>query len=202
MTVLHAVLVVLFGYLVGSIPFAVIIARSRGIDILQHGSGNPGASNVSRVIGRKAGVFCFFLDGLKGFVGAGLPLTLLIDSSDPSNLALFGLAACILGHSFSIFLGFRGGKAVATTIGGLLLLTPLVLVISLGVWLAVYLASRYVSVASVIFGFSLPVIGWILQRRGEEVIFGVLIALFIVVRHRSNLSRLLAGREYRFTKSP
>ena len=202
MTVLHVVLVVLFGYLVGSIPFAVIIARSRGIDILQHGSGNPGASNVSRVIGRKAGVLCFFLDALKGFVGAGLPLTPLLDSPDPFNLALFGLAACILGHSLSIFLRFRGGKAVATTIGGLLLLTPQVLVISLGVWLAVYLASRYVSVASVIFGFSLPVIGWILQRRGEEVIFGVLIALFIVVRHRSNLSRLLAGREHRFAKSP
>lgn len=201
MTVFHTALVILFGYLVGSIPFAVVIARSRGIDILQHGSGNPGASNVNRVIGRKAGFLCFLLDALKGFVSAGLPRTLLIDSPDPFKLALFGLAAGILGHSFSIFLGFRGGKAVATTIGGLLVLTPLVLVISLGVWLVVFFAIRYVSLASMAFGISLPLTGWLLQRSDIEIIFTFLIALFIIVRHRSNLSRLLAGEERRFTKS-
>lgn len=200
MIALDIILVILFGYLVGSIPFAVVIARSFGIDILKHGSGNPGASNVNRIIGRPAGVLCFFLDALKGFVSAGWALTPLIDSPHSYKLALFGLAACILGHSFSIFLKFHGGKAVATTIGGLLVLTPLVLGISLCVWVVVYFAFRYVSVASMAFGVTLPVTGWIFQRSGEEIIFTVLIGIFIVVRHRSNFSRLFSGTEHRFSK--
>lgn len=202
MTAIDTILVILFGYLVGSIPFAVVISRSYGIDIFQHGSGNPGASNVNRVIGRPAGFLCFFLDALKGFVSAGWPLTPLIDSPYSYKLALFGLAACILGHSFSIFLKFHGGKAVATTIGGLLILTPLVLGISLCIWVVAYFVSRYVSVASMAFGVALPVTAWIFQRSGEEIIFTVLIALFIIVRHRSNFSRLLSGMEHGFSKTP
>ena len=139
-------------------------------------------------------------DALKGFVSAGWPLMSLIDSAYPCRLAILGLFSSILGHSFSVFLRFRGGKGVATTMGGLLALTPLVLGLSLVVWLIAFYGFRYVSVASICFGISLPLAGWLLHSNGEEIIFTAVIATLIVVRHRTNLRRLLAGTEHRFVK--
>ena len=200
MNALHVFAVVLVGYLIGSIPFAVLVSRVYGVNILEHGSRNPGASNVKRVLGRKAGNLCFIFDALKGFVSAGWPLMPLIDSAYPCRLAILGLFSSILGHSFSVFLRFRGGKGVATTMGGLLALTPLVLGLSLVVWLIAFYGFRYVSVASICFGISLPLAGWLLHSNGEEIIFTAVIATLIVVRHRTNLRRLLAGTEHRFVK--
>ena len=125
MTVVSILLITIIGYLLGAISFAVIIARSKGVDIFKEGSGNPGATNVKRILGKKWGYTVFSLDALKGFTAAGLPLIVYGDV----RLAVIGLIAAILGHSFSVFFKFRGGKGVATTIGGLLaLMCPVVLI--------------------------------------------------------------------------
>lgn len=184
------------GYLIGSIPFAVLIAKSRGIDIFSVGSGNPGATNVMRAVGKSYGYGCFLLDALKGvtavLIGQGLAL-----QGGPSMQAagIVALLGAILGHSFSIFLKLRGGKGVATTVGGLLALMPPVLLIGALVWLVVFFAFRYVSLASLLLGISLPVSAFFLRMDRLEIGFCLALSVLIVVRHRSNIQRLLAGTE-------
>ncbi len=197
MTVFEIIAVAGAGYLLGSIPFAVIIARFKGVDILKVGSGNPGATNVRRAVGRGAGNLCFLCDALKGAAAAGWPQLSALDASNPFALAIIGLLAAILGHSFSVFLKFRGGKGVATTVGGLLVLMPWVLLIGLVLWVAVFQMFRYVSLASMVLGLSLPLSSLILGRPPEGLLFSAFLAGLIVVRHRSNISRLLAGTESR-----
>jgi glycerol-3-phosphate acyltransferase PlsY len=191
------------GYVVGSVSFAVIIARRHGVDILKAGSGNPGATNVKRVIGRGAGNLVFVLDFLKGFVAAGWPmlawsLQWLPAGAPVDGMGLAGLAGAIAGHSFSIFLGFRGGKGVATTIGGLAALMPLVILAGVAVWLAVFYLTRYVSLASILLGLSLAPLAYGMHRPGPQVGFCILLGLIILVRHRSNIQRLFKGTEARF----
>lgn len=197
MNAFEVVAVTLIGYLVGSIPFAVLIARKHGIDILKQGSGNPGATNITRTIGKRAGNLCFVLDFLKGVVAAGWPL---LGASDPTGLGVLGLIAAILGHSYSCFIGFRGGKGVAVTMGGLLALAPVVLLIGLLVWLGVFYTTKYVSLASLCFGVSLPVLGLGFEKQATLTIFLFGIAILIVYRHRANIQRLFAGTEHRFSK--
>ncbi|MFP4352234.1 MAG: glycerol-3-phosphate 1-O-acyltransferase PlsY [Puniceicoccaceae bacterium] len=189
------------GYLLGSLSFAVWIARSRGVDILNEGSGNPGATNVKRVLGRKAGNLVFALDFLKGTAAAGIGLWL---ASDAGGIA--GAAGAVLGHSCSVFIGFRGGKGVAVTMGALLALMPLVLLCGLVVWGIAFRLSRFVSLASILFAVSLPLAAWLLHEwKGVGspalTVFAGVIAVLIVARHRSNLVRLWKGREHRFTGS-
>lgn len=196
----EVIAVVVLGYLLGSVSFAVIIARSRGVDIFAQGSGNPGATNVKRVLGKGPGNLCFGLDALKGFVAAGWPqMQSMSLSSDVELLSILGLTSAIVGHSFSVFIGFRGGKGVATTMGGLLAMMPLVLLSGLGVWLLVFYVSRYVSLASILFGVTLPVFAVLTQQGTAYVVFALLIAILIVVRHRSNIERLRKGTENRFS---
>ena len=122
------------GYLIGSIPFGYLIAKSRGVDILSVGSGNPGATNVKRSVGKGAGNICFTLDALKGVVSAGWPLWIPAVAPETASAApgIIGLLGAIAGHSFSIFLKFRGGKGVATAMGGLLVIMPIVVLIKAG----------------------------------------------------------------------
>lgn len=198
--------VTIVGYLLGSVPFAVIIARRHGVNILKEGSGNPGATNVTRVLGKRAGNLCFALDFLKGVVAAGWPLLLAAlwpdEARNPTGLAVLGLIAAIVGHSYSVFIGFRGGKGVAVTMGGLLSLAPLILILGLLVWIAVFYSSRYVSLASLCFGVSLPVLAIGFEAQPVLIIFLVGIAILIVYRHRANIQRLFAGTEHRFSKKP
>lgn len=185
------------GYLLGSISFAVLIARSAGVDIFRVGSGNPGATNVLRVLGKPRGYACFLLDALKGAVAVLAGIGLSGGAAGPETLGVLALMGAILGHSFPVFLRFRGGKGVATTIGGLLVLVPWVLLIGLAVWLVVFYSSKYVSLASLCLGVSLPVSSFLL---GNSVLMNgvtLLLALLIGVRHRSNIQRLLAGTENR-----
>lgn len=144
----------LLAYFIGSLPFAVIIGRLKHVDVCSKGSGNPGATNVHRLIGRKWGVLIFVLDAIKGGISASLPILFL--SSWPEWLPLATFICAIIGHSFSVFLRFRGGKGVSTTIGGLALLLPQSLFIGLFVWLCVFYATRYVSLASLSFAITLP----------------------------------------------
>lgn len=187
------------GYLIGAISFAVIIARSQGVDIFTVGSGNPGATNVKRALGKKWGNLTFALDALKGFVAAGWPL---LAYGGDNRLAVIGLIAAVLGHSFSVFLQFRGGKGVATAIGGLLALMWPVLLIGLTVWLIAYLYSKVVALASILFALSLPISAYFfyfrVDPRDPRFYLGVILAVFIVIRHRSNIARMFSGKETRF----
>lgn len=194
------------GYVIGSVSFAVLIARRHGVDILKAGSGNPGATNVKRVLGKRAGNVVFVLDFLKGVVGAGWPglalaLKLLpVDAETVDWMGLAGLAGAIAGHSYSMFLGFRGGKGVATTIGGLAVLMPLVILAGVAVWLTAFYTTGYVSLASVLLGVALGPVAFAMHRPWPQVGFCLLLGVVILVRHRANLQRLRAGTEHKFVK--
>jgi glycerol-3-phosphate acyltransferase PlsY len=202
----------LLGYLLGSVNFAVLVAKKHGVDILKEGSGNPGATNVKRVLGKGPGNLVFALDALKGFVGAGLPYLLLRTEETPAaaeihfTICVAGFVGTLLGHCFSCFLKFKGGKGVASTIGGLIVLLPFPILIGATLWGLVFLLSRYVSLASIILGVSLPVSCWVLPLFTKltfspaEFWFAGAIAAFNVWTHRSNIGRLLNGTENRFIK--
>jgi glycerol-3-phosphate acyltransferase PlsY len=195
MTVVSILLITIIGYLLGAISFAVIIARSKGVDIFKEGSGNPGATNIKRILGKRWGNVVFALDALKGFTSAGLPLMVY----DDDRLAVIGLIAAILGHSFSVFLKFRGGKGVATTIGGLLALMCPALLIGLVVWLIIFYTKKVVALASIFFAVSLPLSAYFIYGTEDPRFYlGVVLALFIVGRHRSNIIRMFSDKENKF----
>ena len=201
----------LLGYLIGSVNFAVLVAKKHGIDILKEGSGNPGATNVKRVLGKGPGNLVFALDVLKGFVGTGLPYLLISKNSHSGQEVIFlicvaGFVGTLLGHCFSCFLQFKGGKGVASTIGGLLVLLTVPILIGAAIWALVFLVSRYVSLASIALGISLPLSCWLLPLFSKlsfsqpEFVFAAAIAAFNFWTHRSNIGRLLNGTENRFVK--
>ena len=197
MTFASILIVSIVGYLLGAISFAVIIARSKGVNILKFGSGNPGATNVTRALGSQWGKLVFFLDALKGTVAAGWPLIFMGESD--LQLGVIGLIASIIGHSYSIFLKFRGGKGVATTMGGLLALMPSVLLIGVLVWSVVYLTSRIVALASILFAVSLSVSAYCLHDvKDPRFALSLALGILIVARHRSNINRMLQGSENQF----
>ena len=193
------------GYLLGSIPFGVLVARRMGVDIYSVGSGNPGATNVLRSIGKPAGYTVFFLDFLKGVLATvWFKFGLVAFSGDP-NLALWGLPAAVLGHTYPLFAKFKGGKGVATAMGGLLGVMPGCLLIGLVSWGVIFVTTRYVAVASIGFGLSLPLCSIIGYWNDEDksghfskVILSLIIMVWIIWRHRSNLQRLKDGTENRF----
>ena len=193
------------GYLLGSIPFGVLVAKRMGVDIYSVGSGNPGATNVLRSIGKPAGYTVFFLDFLKGVLATvWFKFGLVAFSGDP-NLALWGLPAAVLGHTYPLFAKFKGGKGVATAMGGLLGVMPGCLLIGLVSWGVIFVTTRYVAVASIGFGLSLPlcsIIGyWNAEDKSghfSKVILSLIIMVWIIWRHRSNLQRLKDGTENRF----
>ena len=193
------------GYLLGSIPFGVLVAKRMGVDIYSVGSGNPGATNVLRSIGKPAGYTVFLLDFLKGVLATvWFKFGLVAFSGDP-NLALWGLPAAVLGHTYPLFAKFKGGKGVATAMGGLLGVMPGCLLIGLVSWGVIFVTTRYVAVASIGFGLSLPLCSIIGYWNSEDksghfskVILSLIIMVWIIWRHRSNLQRLKDGTENRF----
>lgn len=190
------------GYLLGAIPFAVIIGRICGVDILKAGSGNPGATNVKRTCGKVAGNICFVLDALKGAAATGLPLYApffgVSLGGGTNYLCYIGFVAAIIGHSFSLFIKFRGGKGVATAIGGLFVIMWATILIGLLVWLVLFYTTRYVSVASLAMALSLPISAYALYGLGGHFYIALALAALIFIRHRSNISRLIQGKENRF----
>ncbi|MGB0744887.1 MAG: glycerol-3-phosphate 1-O-acyltransferase PlsY [Opitutales bacterium] len=197
MSTFEIVLVSVIGYLLGSISFAVIVAKRQGVDIFKEGSGNPGATNVKRTLGSKWGNLVFALDALKGLFAAGWPILFLSEL----KLAVIGLVAAILGHSFSVFLKFRGGKGVATTMGGLLAIMPLSLLIGLLTWVVVYFATKLVALASILFAFSLPLSAFYLYGQTDpRFTLSMMLCILIFFRHRSNMRRMLQGKENKFKK--
>ena len=196
-------------YLLGSIPSGYIVGRFAGVDIRRHGSGNIGATNVLRLLGKKYGYSVFFLDALKGFLAVRLAIFFAEHLGTARSYSdWFGIVAalaCVFGHAFPIWLKFKGGKGVATSAGVMLGLAPIATIIAVIVWIAVFEITRYVSVASVTAAIALPAaIGILLMLHvtNSAVIFYSAIVLAAVVcwRHRSNLTRLVRGTEQRFTR--
>jgi acyl phosphate:glycerol-3-phosphate acyltransferase len=200
-------LIVVPSYLIGSIPWGYLLARSKGIDIRQHGSRNIGAANVLRVMGKKWGYLVFFCDFFKGFLS--VKLGSLIAAHFLVNLVLGSIIAaiaCVLGHNYTIWLGFKGGKGIATSAGAVLaLFSPLVFVSVGVVWFAVFLIGRYTSLASISAAVALPIaVLLIVAKTGTDfwllIAFSVLMGALAIWRHRSNIMRLLNGTENRFGK--
>ncbi|MEX0323661.1 MAG: glycerol-3-phosphate 1-O-acyltransferase PlsY [Puniceicoccaceae bacterium] len=191
----------IIGYLVGSISFAVLICRAKGVNIFEVGSGNPGATNVLRSLGKPFGYGCFLLDALKGIISVIVGKYLALQfGADPLAVGIVGLFGSIIGHSFSCFLGFKGGKGVATTVGGMLALLPEVMLIGIVLWLIVFFIFKYVSLASIVLGISLPISAYFLNEPPLSLGLCGVLALLILVRHKSNIQRLLAGTENRAGK--
>jgi len=203
--VIYAV-TILVSYLIGSIPFGVFAGGIAGIDIRQHGSGNIGATNVLRILGKKYGIAVFLADALKGLIA--VRLAVWVAGSDPFHRNLLGILAAIfviIGHSFPVWLRFRGGKGVATSGGACFGLLPVPALIAGIVWIAVFFACRYVSVASIVATSALPLTVWIFSdgwNSPNYLVFGlsVFIALLVIWRHRENVVRLARGTEPRFNR--
>ena len=206
------------GYLLGSIPFGLLAGWMKGIDVRRHGSGNIGATNVFRVLGRGWGIAVFFCDAAKGFfpvlLGRGLTASASawiasgeLYSSGPAlpplGGAILGGLCAILGHTFPIWLGFKGGKGVATSLGVVIGLAPLAAGIALVVWIAVFGVTRYVSLASMTAAVSVPIVVALQPSSPDKWPLFVLcaaVASLILYRHRPNIQRLLQGTEHRFGK--
>ena len=200
------VITLLVSYLIGSIPFGVIAGRLAGIDIREHGSKNIGATNVLRTLGKRYGIAVFLADAFKGLVAVRLAVWLGgPDSFSRNSLGILAALFVVIGHSFPVWLWFRGGKGVATSGGACLGLLPLPTLIGGLIWIVVFLAFRYVSVASVAAIASLPLLVLLLSGRGNSpnyLMFGfsVFIAILVTWRHRENIGRLARGREPRFNR--
>ena len=197
------------GYLFGSFPAGYIAGRMAGVDVRSLGSGNIGATNVLRVLGKRWGYAVFFVDAFKGF--AAVRLTFFFVKGLPAAqpyAEYFGILTavmCIVGHTFPVWLGFKGGKGVATSAGALFGLMPFVVPFIVLIWVIVFETTRYVSVASIVGATSLPIVvalflRWKFLEGAALFYFSMLIALLVLWRHRSNFSRLLNGTEQRFTR--
>src|SRR5215813_12541111 len=196
-------------YLVGSIPFGYLAGRLAGIDIQQVGSGNVGATNVVRVLGKKYGYPVFVLDVLKGFGAVKISMLMAPgrppEWNSPEIFGILGATFSVLGHLYPPWLKFKGGKGVATSAGALLALTPVATLIGVGVWIIVFWLTRYVSLASITAAVVLPIVILVARSHYQEngkplVIASVCVAAVVIWRHRSNLSRLMRGTEPRFRK--
>jgi glycerol-3-phosphate acyltransferase PlsY len=183
-------------YLVGALPIGYLVGRAFGIaDIRRHGSGNIGATNVLRTAGRLPALLTLVGDIVKGW--SAVAVGALVSAGDPALTALSAVAA-VIGNCWSIFLGFRGGKGVATGFGALLRLVPLATLPAALVWLAVTIVSRYVSLGSLVAAICVPVAALLLARYPSAyVVAAAAVAVIVVGRHHENIGRLLAGSERR-----
>ncbi|PIP20665.1 MAG: acyl-phosphate glycerol 3-phosphate acyltransferase [Candidatus Omnitrophica bacterium CG23_combo_of_CG06-09_8_20_14_all_40_11] len=201
------ILGILISYLIGSIPTGYIFGRAlKGIDIRKFGSGNVGATNALRILGKPAGIAVLVLDILKGFVVVfflgNIIAARITGISDITTRVLLGLS-CICGHNWTIFLRFKGGKGMATTLGVLLGLAvkaagiKVVFALVILTWLVVFMSTRIVSLASILSGIALPVYMFLFKQPRILIYTSTLLCIFIILRHKSNLKKLLRGEEKR-----
>lgn len=203
------VAVAVLSYLMGSIPSGYLASRIAGIDIRKVGSGNIGATNVTRTLGRRYGYPVFLVDFAKGALAVWVSI-LLTRRAEPklTSTEIYGVFAavfCVLGHVFPVWLGFKGGKGVATSAGTLFGLMPLAALIGLAVWVVVFELTRYVSVASITAAMVLPIAVFALTYANQSnslalFYFSLCLAAVVILRHRSNLFRLARGTEPRFKR--
>ncbi|QPJ66466.1 MAG: glycerol-3-phosphate 1-O-acyltransferase PlsY [Candidatus Nitrohelix vancouverensis] len=189
-------LIIFLSYFLGSIPFGVVVARSQKINLQEHGSGNIGATNAGRVLGKKAGLITLTGDVLKGIAAVAIADIWLGTSI---AIALAGLFAFI-GHLFSVFLKFKGGKGVATGIGILAYAMPFTALSAIGIFGASLWVCRYVSLSSILASLSAPVFALFFHEPSPYVYLSTIVSLLIIARHRSNIERLVAGTESKFAQ--
>jgi acyl phosphate:glycerol-3-phosphate acyltransferase len=188
------IIVVIFSYLLGSIPTGYIVGALAGVDIRKVGSGNIGATNVARVVGKKRGLLTLIADIGKGFIPVFVAGRLGLSQT---AVALVAIAA-FLGHLYPLFLKFRGGKGVATALGILLAIAPMATLVSMAVFGVVAVSSRLVSLGSIVAALTAPIMLWSLSYSPTVIATGVFLAVMITMRHRDNIQRLFAGTEPRF----
>jgi glycerol-3-phosphate acyltransferase PlsY len=188
------IILCLTAYLLGSIPFGVIVARLNKVDLRQHGSGNIGATNVARTLGKKLGVLTLIGDALKGVVAVALADFLL---SNPVHIASAGLFA-FLGHLFPVFLKFQGGKGVATGLGIFLYLMPLPTLSSMAIFGITLWIWNFVSLSSIVAAASIPLLALFFSVESAYVALSSVVAALVIIRHHANISRLMKGTENRF----
>jgi glycerol-3-phosphate acyltransferase PlsY len=187
------IVAILMAYVLGSVSFAILVSKAFHLpDPRSYGSRNPGATNVARV-NKVAAILTFLGDTGKGALAVLLAHWFWGNPSD-----IFALLAVVIGHNYNCFLGFRGGKGVATAIGGLLVLVPLAATILLGIWLVVFLCFRISALAAVVAAISAPFVLYWLDVPNQGVYAICALALLLIYRHRGNLQRLVQGRENRF----
>jgi glycerol-3-phosphate acyltransferase PlsY len=199
------VLACVVSYLLGAIPFGLVVARAKGVDIRKVGSCNIGATNVFRSVGKGLGIFTFICDMLKGFVAAFIfPLVATSAFAFPDEqkfpLALVCGCAAIAGHNWPVYLRFKGGKGVATSAGVLLGIAPACVGIGIGVWIVVFVISRYVSVGSIVAAAAVAVSSWWLYLKDGKLrpVALTVLAALAIWRHKGNIRRLINGTENRF----
>lgn len=211
MLLLEMITIFIGSYLFGAIPFGFIIGKTKGIDIREHGSKNIGSTNVTRTLGKKWGMLCFLFDFLKGFLPSFIAIFILPKYLDLSgNYAdmsiILAIVGSFVGHIFPVYLKFKGGKGVATGAGALLALTPLSVIIGLAGWVIIFKISRYVSVASILAAVIVAAMTAILSSSNiypvslTLQIFVAVICLIAIIKHKTNIIRLLNGTENRFEK--
>ena len=199
------ILTLLIAYLLGSIPTGFLVAKARGVDIRTVGSGNIGATNVFRIVGTTAGVFVLLADAVKGWLAVVVAARWVWGWCGPATseetLEWFKLVAgvaAILGHIYTCWLYFKGGKGIATSAGVLVGLVPIALLIILGVWIVVFALSRYVSLASISASFTLPFAAWLVGESMTIIVAVAGLAALAIYKHKSNIQRLMNGTENRF----
>jgi glycerol-3-phosphate acyltransferase PlsY len=199
------VVTALLAYLLGSIPTGFLVAQAKGVDIRAVGSGNIGATNVLRTLGKPAGIFVFFMDAFKGWVAVvwmtRLALLAFGLSADATRLEVCHIIAAlcaILGHNYTCWLNFKGGKGIATSAGVLLALVPWALVTIFVTWIVVFALTRYVSLASLAASAALPFASWATHESLTKVIVTGAMAVLAIYKHKGNIQRLFNGTEPRF----
>jgi len=198
---LYLILAILTAYLLGSIPTGYIFGRLlKGVDIRKHGSGNVGATNVFRVVGKVPGVIVLLLDALKGFVAVKLAALVFYREGVGISIEWFCIIAALCavsGHNWTIFLRFKGGKGVATSTGALAALMPQVIGVCFVIWAIIFSLTRIVSIASIIASLALPISAWIFNKPIELKTISLLLCLVSLYKHISNMKRLIKGDEKR-----
>ena len=190
--ILHFLLGFVLGHVCGSVPSGLWLVQAfHGIDIRNYGSKNIGTTNVFRTVGPKTAVLVLIADAFKGNLAVGIMSYFF---HNPLLDVVTALGA-LLGHNYSLFLGFKGGKGVATALGLLIFMMPKVAVASFGIWLVCVLLTRYVSLGSIMAAIFTPPLAWYLGYPSAYVIFSVVAAFFVVLRHKENIHRLLTGTE-------
>ena len=196
------IVIAVAAYLLGSFPTGYLVARARGIDIRAVGSGNIGATNVFRMVGKTAGVFALIIDGLKGYAACTwlCDWVLALPGGPTTNTGLYRILAgitAVLGHNFTCWLKFKGGKGIATSAGVYFALAPLAAGVALSTWIIVFALGRYVSVASIAAAVALPTAVWLTKDSRFLGIVTTALGLLAIYKHKGNIQRLLNGTERR-----
>ncbi len=189
-------------YLIGAIPFGLVLGKLAGIDVRKYGSGNIGATNVARLVSKKMGALTLVADVGKSFLPMLAAALILGDAQFAEKIVMYCGAAAFLGHLFPVYLKFKGGKGVATALGVFLYLDPVAVLIALGAFIVVVLITDYVAVGSLTAAAVFPGISWYLGAGGSQLILAGFVGILIWVKHHDNIVRLLHHEEKKFRDKP